>query len=497
MPKVLSCQLGRSCLVRQVFSLDHHTLLVTSILAVCLNVTFTMKRNVQDVSIDMDSNSEFFPSFHNSRNSFALARSVTTMQPGNSTSLHSNNDPPYTSVYELARPIWPANDVVTPAISEKKVRELECGNYDEKLMAAFARHVINPGRNRRPGARWVSHRSLRKAFAEHFDQTGFLAESTWKDMTAGDFGLPDLFFRTVDDGKAYLRPNESVDKLVEDLGQAPDLQGLTAEEYEQLQNRNMVPEHSASVTAGQPQSVDTSIASGQSLPDEGDVNTTEDVDDIPRPFKRLRSMSRAKPQSGDKTEVHSVTGSGLVTPDRMSLPGTKPRASPELQHKPLQQEQADTPDNEGQSRLPQSCSPAVNNMRAVKKILVPQICDILKDFPTAPEDESFLPLLRQLLKAAVANTPQTTEEKYLDLLTHVVTHCTSSSPSDPMDIASLVRPVLRILSRHRAKLAIQTHSQIQRDINAAARANDLGWLRALHAELMLFEAQHEVDQNGQ
>ncbi|KAG9946587.1 hypothetical protein KCU85_g6354, partial [Aureobasidium melanogenum] len=500
-----------------------------------------MKRHLQDISIDMDNDSDIVPSFHNPRNGFALARSVTTMQPGNSTNLHSIDDPCYTSVYELARPIWPSNDVVTPAISEKKIRELESGNDEEKLMAAFARHVINPGRNRRPGTKWVSHRSLRKAFAEHFDQTGFLAESTWKNKAASDFGLPELFFRTVDDGKAYLRPDESVDDLVAELGQAPDLQPLTAEEYEQLRNRVRATEHSASITADQPQSADTSVQSGQSLLDEDDLNTTEEVDDIPRPFKRLRSMSCAKSQLGESTKVHSVLESSLVTPDCMSPPCAKRRVSPNIKHntpshklnsstpntkssekdntyaawhtdqqlseksrilqehkpKPLQQEQADITDIGSQNKLLQSNSPAENNMRAVKMILVPKICDILKDFPTAPEDESFLPLLRQLLKAAVANTPQTMEDKHLDLLTHVVTHCTSSSQSDPMDIAGLVRPVLRILSRHRAKLAIQTHSQIQRDINAVARANDLGWLRALHAELLLFEAQHEADQNGQ
>ncbi|KAH0367308.1 hypothetical protein KCU65_g4705, partial [Aureobasidium melanogenum] len=459
-----------------------------------------MKRHVQDMFSDMDGDFEFTSPFHNPRNDFALARSVTRMQSGNSTNQHSMNEPRYTTVYELARPIWPANDIVTPAISEQKIRELECGNDDEKLMAAFARHVVNPGRNRRPGTRWVSHRSLRKAFAEHFDQTGFLAESTWKDKTAGDFGLPDLFFRTVDDGKAYLRPQESVDDLVKDLGQAPDLQPLTPREYQQLRDRVIIIEDSASITTDQPQSVHTSFQSGQSLQDEGDLNTTEDVDDIPRPFKRLRSMSRVNTKLGEKTEeARPVLGSGWTTPDRMSSPGTKPRVSPEINDKPqpLQQEQAEIPNHEDQIKLPQSSSPAANDMRAVKKILVPQICDILKDFPTAPEDESFLPLLRQLLKAAVANTPRTTEEQHLDLLTHVVTHCTSSSSTDQVDITSLVRPVLKILSRHRPKLAMQTHSQIQRDINAAARANDLNWLRALHAELLLFEAQHEGDENGE
>ncbi|KAH0169389.1 hypothetical protein KCU67_g3082, partial [Aureobasidium melanogenum] len=426
------------------------------------------------------------------------------------------------------------------------IRELERGNDDEKLMAAFARHVINPNRNRRPGTRWVSHRSLRKAFAEHFDQTGFLAESSWKDKTAGDFGLPDLFFRTVDDGKAWLGPNESVDDLIEDLGQAPALQALTAEEYQQLRNRVTLNEHSTSITTDQPQRFGNSSQSGQGLQDEGGLNTTGNGSDILRPSKRLRSMSPVKSQFGDETRTPSVLGPGWVrvTPDRKSPPGTKPRVSPETKHsttshrlglstpntkslennnthvasqqhsgqrtsakprtmheytpKLSQQQQVDITDKQGESKLPQSSSPpAANDMKAVKTILVPKICDILKDFPTSPEDDSFLPLLRQLVEATVANTPQAIEEKHLDLLTHVVTHCTSGSPTDQVKTASLVRPILKILSRHRHNLAGQTHSQIQRDINAAARAKDLDWLRALHAELLLFEAQHEGEQEGQ
>ncbi|KAG9583945.1 hypothetical protein KCU77_g9832, partial [Aureobasidium melanogenum] len=486
-----------------------------------------MKRHPLDISMELDS--DFDMSFaHNSRNGFALTRRVTG------------------TVYELARPMWPANDAVTPAISERKIRELECGNDDEKLMATFARHVINSTRNRRPGTRWVSHRSLRKAFAEHFDQSGFLAESSWKHKTAGDFGLPDLFFRTVDDGKACLGPNESVNDLIEDLGQAPALQALTAEEYQQLRNRVVHDKHSASITTDQPQSFDTSIQSGESLQDEGGPRTTKDGSDVPCPSKRLRLMSSAKSQLVDKTEAHSVLGPGWfrVTPDRMSPPGTKPRVSPETKHctpshglglstpntknleknnthvasqqrndqrtsakprtmhehrrKPLQQDQADITDSEGQSKPVQLVSPLVaSDMEAVKTVLIPKICDILKDFPTSPEDESFLPLLRQLVRATVANTPQAIEERHLDLLTHVVTHCTSSSPTDQVKTASLVRPILKILSRNRHNLAGQTHSQIQRDINPATRASDLDWLRALHAELLLFEAQHEGDHEGQ
>jgi hypothetical protein len=97
-------------------------------------------------------------------------------------------------------------------------------------------------------------------------------------------------------------------------------------------------------------------------------------------------------------------------------------------------------------------------MRVVTAHLIPKICDILKDFPAAPDDQSCLPLLRQLVRVTVANQPQAMEEKHLDLATHVIVHCTSTSSTDQVETASIVRPVLKILSRHRQKMATDTHS---------------------------------------
>lgn len=266
--------------------------------------------------IEMDSDSEFKPFSQNPRNGFNLSRRVIRNQPEDPTNRHNTNKPRYTTIFELTRPTWPANDVVTPVVSERRIRELESRNDEEKLMAAFARHVINPGRKRGTGSTWVSHRSLRKAFPEHFGQTGFLPESTWKTKTAGDFGLPNLFFRSVDDDKACLDPIESVDDLVADLGQAPVLDALTAEAYQQLRSH-----------------IVTSSQRGRCLSDEGGPNTTEDVCNIPRPSKRLRSMSSAKPHSEDKTEAHLVLGSGWTTLEKhMFLQAIKPRVSRENKH---------------------------------------------------------------------------------------------------------------------------------------------------------------------
>ncbi|CAD0106307.1 unnamed protein product [Aureobasidium uvarum] len=136
-------------------------------------------------------------------------------------------------------------------------------------------------------------------------------------------------------------------------------------------------------------------------------------------------------------------------------------------------------------------------MRAVKKVLIPKICDILRDFLTSPEDEAFMPLLRQLVKATVADTTQAIDDKHLDLLNHVVTHCTSSSPTDPSEITSITRPILRILMKHRCRLATETHSRMQRDIDSMAMRRDMERLRVIYAEMLLFEAQAEEGQNDQ
>lgn len=155
------------------------------------------------------------------------------------------------NILQLARPRWPANDEVTPEMSLKKIRQLECGNVDEKLMAYFARHIIKPGQHNRARC-WVSRRSLRKAFPEHFDQAGFLAESTWQHKAASEFGLPDIFFRCVDDQRALLGPHESVEHMIADIGYAPDLKALSHNEYQWLQQRDLNDEQDSPTNAEQP-----------------------------------------------------------------------------------------------------------------------------------------------------------------------------------------------------------------------------------------------------
>jgi hypothetical protein len=193
---------------------------------------------------------------------------------------------------------------------------------------------------------------------------------------------------------------------------------------------------------------------------------------------------------------HETPPHGVV----QSMPSTTdPEAS--HTHTTMQEDnnqgQKEQPDNV--SKTAESVEPpaAKSDMRAVRTILIPMICDILKDFPTAPDDELFLPLLRQLVKATVANLPRAMEEKHLDLATHVIVHCTSSLCTDKVEAANLVRSVLGILSKHRQRMTADTHSQLQRELNTAAKTNDLEKLRAKHAQLLLVEARYEEGQNEQ
>jgi hypothetical protein len=158
-----------------------------------------------------------------------------------------------------------------------------------------------------------------------------------------------------------------------------------------------------------------------------------------------------------------------------------------------QKEQAATMGEPNESRE----SPLANDTRAITQELIPKIYDILKDFPTAPDDESFLPLLRRLVKATATNLPRVMEEAYLDLSTHVVMQCPDTSSTNQVETASLVRPVLRILFRHRQRMVRDTHSQLQLEVSSAAKANDLNKLCDIYAQLLILEAHHEESQVGQ
>ncbi|KAH0293380.1 hypothetical protein M436DRAFT_77604 [Aureobasidium namibiae CBS 147.97] len=317
------------------------------------------------------------------------------------------------NILQLARPRWPANDEVTPEISLRKIRQLESGNVDEKLMACFARHIIKPGQHNRARC-WVSRRSLRKAFPEHFGQAGFLAESTWQHKAASDFGLPDIFFRCVDDRRALLGPHKSVEHMIADIGYAPDLKALSHNEYQWLQQRDSNDEQDSSTNLEQSSTpVRLDVHNEISLDAK---NVGENITQLPEHLQPMPSVG-SHPRRNTKAPAISK-----ITPSRdLTLP-IKAEPMESLRHEhgtSSHQPKLSTPRTTGtqgdnthtttqhntqgqQEQVGTITEPAqlpgpsgANNMTAVKTILIPRLCDILQDFPTAPNDELFLPLLHQ------------------------------------------------------------------------------------------------------
>jgi hypothetical protein len=220
--------------------------------------------------------------------------------PATNTSVKLRHD----NVHELYRPEWPENDDVTPEMSLRKIRELESGNDDEKLMAVFVRHVIKPGRNNR--SHWVSKRTLGKLFPEHFDEDGFVTESTWQRKKASDFGLPDLFFRGVDNRSALLGPHESVKDMLTDIGYRPALEALTPDERDWLRQRNVYNEQDSSIDAEQSSTRATLNWIMQDTQTETGLDAEEDNKMIAQSSEHPEAIPSVKSQSRSKAEAPTI-----------------------------------------------------------------------------------------------------------------------------------------------------------------------------------------------
>ncbi|CAD0106306.1 unnamed protein product [Aureobasidium uvarum] len=275
-----------------------------------------MKHPRSDVPIEINHDSHFDLASGKSHQVLPLNKRVPSRQKRSPERQRSVDEPQYSRILDIPRPVWPANDEVTPEISQKRIKQLESGTEEQKLMAAFARHVIKPGRNSRANS-WVSHRSLRKAFPEHFEQSGFVTGSAWKNKKASDFGLPNLFLRGVDDRMASFGSHESVKYLFADLGWAPATDPWNDKEYQRLRQRN-VHEHSSSVRAEQSASHAISNQRERSVEQDNGLDAVEGEEDYARPSKRLRSRSSVKSQPERYAEKPAILQSSLAAPVRMS-----------------------------------------------------------------------------------------------------------------------------------------------------------------------------------
>jgi hypothetical protein len=274
-----------------------------------------MKRTRSQVASDSGVDSDLNPTSGGAQGSSSLHRTASTSKrktPANK----DISEPLYSNITQLVRPSWPANDEITPEMSLKKIKELESGNDEEKLMAVFARHVIKPGRYNRAGC-WVSKRSLRKGFPEHFNQQGFVADSTWKSSKrASDFGLPSLFFRGIDEQRALLGPHESVKDMITDLGYMPATEPLTSDEHQWLRQRDPYEDQDSSINTEQPRTYATPGSMSQGIQDETDLDAGEDEGNIARLSEQLQPMPSVESQSRSHTEPPVVPD---AKPSRIKL----------------------------------------------------------------------------------------------------------------------------------------------------------------------------------
>ncbi|KAI5236067.1 hypothetical protein E4T43_08849 [Aureobasidium subglaciale] len=385
------------------------------------------------------------------------------------------------TIFKHKRPVWPANDL-TADESQTIISTLENGDEDQKLMALFARHVITPGTKNR-GSQWVSRRSLYKAFPEHIEKTGFTAKSSWKQKSAIDLGLPDLFLRGVDDQRAILTPHDNVHHAFEDSGRPPTFQALTDDEHQWLEQRSKPCQHGSHPHTHPSLSIKRSASAVEQKPipvgptqDEHSMQIDDDRDEAITPVsKRLRSAKDKEPFSS----MRSISDKELIMIDSDEDPSFKTLSNlwsaclpatiskgEESRRDQYKLSQADQTTIQHEQRPAEAASePTPVNTATVDRKLVTKVYEILRDHPNASDDSQILPLLRQLVKAAALGNQEAIEEAHVNLLTHIVTNRTSVS------------------------LNSEGYSKGQRDITAMCIAKNFNGLRAAHAQLLVLEAQ--------
>ncbi|KAI5268694.1 hypothetical protein E4T47_07656 [Aureobasidium subglaciale] len=333
------------------------------------------------------------------------------------------------TIFKHKRPVWPANDL-TADESQTIISTLENGDEDQKLMALFARHVITPGTKNR-GSQWVSRRSLYKAFPEHIEKTGFTAKSSWKQKSAIDFGLPDLFLRGVDDQRAILTPHDNVHHAFEDSGRPPTFQALTDDEHQWLEQRSKPCQHGSHPHTHPSLSIKRSASAVEQKPipvgptqDEHSMQIDDDRDEAITPVsKRLRSAKDKEPFSSmrsisDKelimidsdedpsfktvgqrstsaieailpctTSSYSDHSSRISGQHVFQRPSAKARIVKESRRDQYKLSQADQTTIQHEQRPAEAASePTPVNTATVDRKLVTKVYEILRDHPKASDD---------------------------------------------------------------------------------------------------------------
>ncbi|THX42382.1 hypothetical protein D6D10_02020 [Aureobasidium pullulans] len=434
--------------------------------------------------------------------------------------------PTMETIHDRDRPLWPANGITAEA-SLLRISELERGNEDEKLMAMFARHVIKPERRHRPRQKWISKRTLRHTFPEHFINSGFLVTSTWASKSAEEFGLPDLFLRGVDERTARLVLADDIVHLLAEADRGPDIDALSAGELDWLENRidnypvtspadlqseeDQLSEDSDDgndtvfSSFGRPRRVRGRTFESQSSYRLGDIGTDrqrhdvasstidtgqiEQVEDSPhvsdhafatvksnenersvRPKHRSPTSTgletRASHETHSNRTIHTVAEALMLAPSSTNAHG----------HPPLDVKTTAVP-----------LTP--DDSQAAISLLTPKISEILRDFPTSHEDPAFMLLLRDVVKSTITGDTKSIEDSMLELETHVVTTTVNKPSNNPNEMAVLARPILEALRKWLVQDPAINCSETRLKINRMSMARDFDGLRNMHAGMLIWEAR--------
>ncbi|THY36916.1 hypothetical protein D6D01_00039 [Aureobasidium pullulans] len=434
--------------------------------------------------------------------------------------------PTMETIHDRDRPSWPANGITAEA-SLRRISALEGGNEDEKLMAMFARHVIRPERRHRPRQKWVSKRTLRDTFPEHFVNFGFLPTSTWASKSAEEFGLPNLFLRGVDEHTARLVPADDIVHLFAEADRGPDIDALSAGELDWLENRidnypvtspaGLQSEEDSSSedsddgddtvfsSFGRPRRVQGRTFESQSsyrLEDTGtyrqrhhvassaiEMGQIEQVGDFPHvsdhTFAAIRSNDderSVRPEHSSPTSTRLESGPSHET----RLDPTMHTAKEALKFAPSITDARGHPPLDVKTTV---VPLTPDDSQAAIRLLTPKISEILRDFPTSHEDPTFMLLLRDVVKATITGDTKSIEDSILELETHVVTTTVNKLSNNLNEMAVLARPILETLRRWHVQDPAINCGETRLTINRMSMARDSDGLRNMHAKMLIWEAR--------
>ena len=121
---------------------------------------------------------------------------------------------------------------------------------------------------------------------------------------------------------------------------------------------------------------------------------------------------------------------------------------------------------------------------------MPKLIQILRNFRQAYELQDFKPLLRKIVRAVQARDEEAAQEAHINLLQHVVLHAPNARQGDALQVSDLLRPILYLLQGPLRNIPVVYNTALQK-ASAMCQAGEIHNLHAMHAKLLVWEAQLE------